>query len=55
MALDRRPCADERRAVDSVLPPPLPPNVPGPDYRPAPEWLAAKAALLEDADAPLPA
>jgi hypothetical protein len=27
----------ERMTINSVLPPPLPPNVPGPDFRPAPE------------------
>jgi hypothetical protein len=44
----------ERLAVNSVLPPHLPPDVPGPDYRPS-EWLATREALMVDADAPLPA
>jgi hypothetical protein len=44
----------ERNAIHLVLPPPLPPTVPGPDTRPAPEWLAAKAALMVDSSAPLP-
>jgi hypothetical protein len=52
---DQLPNGDaERMTINSVLPPPLPPNIPGPDYRPAPEWLAARAALLIDPDAPLP-
>jgi hypothetical protein len=49
------PNEEQRRRITGALPPPPPPNVRAPDYRPPQEWVAAREALLVNADAPLPA
>jgi hypothetical protein len=48
------PGGDDRQRINAILPPPSPPGVPEVDYRPPADWIAAKAALLVDADTPLP-
>jgi hypothetical protein len=48
------PGGEQRQRINSILPPPPGPGVVGPDYRPPVEWVAAREALLQRADAPLP-
>jgi hypothetical protein len=48
------PPGEMHQRITRALPPPAPPGVRPPDYRPSTEWIAAREALLQDADAPLP-
>jgi hypothetical protein len=48
------PGGDERMRINAVLPPPAAPGVRETDYRTPAEWIAAREALLHDANAPLP-
>jgi hypothetical protein len=48
------PPVEEYQRIGRALPPPPPPGVKARDYRPPAEWVAAREALLVDADALLP-
>jgi hypothetical protein len=48
------PGGDDRQRINAMLPPPSPPGVREVEYRPPTEWIAAREALLQSADAPLP-
>jgi hypothetical protein len=48
------PPDEQHLRLNFALPPPTPPGVKPRDYRPPAEWVAAREALLQDADAPLP-
>jgi hypothetical protein len=48
------PPVEQHLRLNFALPPPTPPGVKPRDYRPPAEWVAARGALLQDADAPLP-
>jgi hypothetical protein len=48
------PPVEQHLRLNFALPPPTPPGVRARDYPPPPEWIAAREALLQDADAPLP-
>jgi hypothetical protein len=45
---------EQRQRVSAILPPPSPPGVREVDYRPPAEWVAARDALRQSAEAPLP-
>jgi hypothetical protein len=48
------PPGEQHQRINFALPPPTPPGVRGRDYRPPSAWVAAREALMVDADAPLP-
>jgi hypothetical protein len=48
------PPVEQHLRLNFALPPPPPPGVTARDYRPPAEWVAAREALLVDADALLP-
>jgi chromosome segregation ATPase len=48
------PLGEVHQQINRALPPPTPPGVRARDYRPPTEWIAAREALMQDADAALP-
>jgi hypothetical protein len=45
---------EQRQRLSAALPPPPPPGVTAPAYQPPADWIAARQALMRDANAALP-